>query len=58
VKSTSGVSVTLGDEFVQRRDGAIGQEHRAGLRVERFDVADAVVFLVRAGELVLLDDVV
>ena len=47
----------LGDKFIQCGDGAIGQEHRAGLRVERFNVAHAVVFLVRAGELVLLDDV-
>jgi hypothetical protein len=37
--------------------GAVSQKHRAGLRIERFDVSDAVVFLVGPGELMLLDDV-
>ena len=47
----------LRDKFIERGDGAIRQEHRPGLRIERFDVAHAVIFLVRAGELVLFDDV-
>ena len=45
------------DKFIERRDGAIRQKHRAGLRVERLDVAHAVVFLVHAGQLVFFDDV-
>ena len=37
--------------------GRVGQQHRAGLGVERVDLAHAVVFLVGAGELVLADAV-
>ena len=35
----------------------VGQQHRAGLCVERFDLANAIVFLVRAREFVLADAV-
>ena len=45
-----------GDEFVQRVAGAMRQENRAGLRIQRLDVADAVVLLVHARQLVLFDD--
>ena len=38
-------------------DGAIGEEHRTGLRAERQHVPRAVVFLVAPRALVLLDDV-
>ena len=48
------------DDLVHERvdggDFAVGQEDRAGLRTERHDVAGAVVLLVAAGGLVLLDD--
>ena len=58
VKSTSGGSANFfGDKFIERGNGTIRQEHRAGLRIERLDVAHAVVLLVRAGEFVFLDDV-
>ena len=46
-----------GNERVDFRHGLVGEENRAGLRVERLDVTDAVVLLVRAGEFVLFDDV-
>ena len=46
----------VGDEGVDRRDVAVGQENRAGLRTERHDVAGAVVLLVAACRFVLLDD--
>ena len=39
-----------------RRAGAVDEEHRAGLGVERLDVAHAVVLLVGPRQLVLLDD--
>ena len=44
------------DECVQGADGGIGQEYRAGLRVQRLDVPHAVVLLVHARLLVLPDD--
>ena len=44
------------DEFVQGTGGRIGQEHRAGLRVQRLDVPHAVVLLVHARQLVFPDD--
>src|SRR5437762_9099754 len=43
-------------QLIDFRPGAIDQEHRAGLRVERLDVPDAIVLLVRPCQLVLLDD--
>src|SRR5438105_3272264 len=43
------------EHFVQRWLCGINQKYRAGLGIERLDVADAVVFLVGPGELVLLD---
>ena len=46
----------LRDKLIQCRRGAIRQKNRAGLRIQRFDVAHAVVFLVRAREFVFLDD--
>ena len=47
----------LGDERIKIFLRAIGQKNRSGLRVQSFDVADAVVFFVGARELVLFDDV-
>jgi hypothetical protein len=46
----------LGDEFVQRRLRAIREEHRAGLGIERLDMAHAIVFLIGARELVFFDN--
>ena len=45
------------DEAVRLRRIGIRQEHRAGLRRERLDLADAVVLLVGAGEFVLANAV-
>jgi hypothetical protein len=45
-----------GHQLVNRPLCAINQKHRAGLRVERLDVANAVVLLVGPGQLVFLDD--
>jgi hypothetical protein len=50
-----GEAVDVGVDF---RIGAVGEEDGAGLGVERFDVADAVVLLVGPGELVFADDAV
>ena len=46
-----------GDEAIDLRAAAIGYEHRLGVRLERQDVARAVVLLVRARPLVLSDHV-
>ncbi len=45
------------DEVIRHRRVGIRQEHRSGLGGQRLDLADAVVFLVGAGELVLADAV-
>lgn len=42
-------------EFMQRRDGRVGEEDGAGLRVEDFHVPHAVVFLVRSRQFVFAD---
>ena len=42
---------------IHRGGAAIGQKHRAGLGVQRLNLAHAVVFLVGAGEFVLADAV-
>jgi hypothetical protein len=49
---------SLGNEVIHSRHCAISQKHRAGLRIKRLDVAHAIIFLVRPGELVLLDDAI
>jgi hypothetical protein len=46
-----------GDEAIDLRAAAIGEQHRLGVRLERQDVARAVVLLVRARALVLSDHV-
>ena len=46
----------LGDECIHGRAGPIDEEHRAGLRFERLDVADAVILFIGPRQLVLLDD--
>ena len=46
-----------GDQAIDLRAAAMGQEHRLGVRLERQDVARAVVLLVRARALVLSDHV-
>ncbi len=46
-----------GDKSIQLFGRAIGQKHRAGLGIQGFNVAHAVVFFVGPGEFVLLDDV-
>ena len=46
----------LGDaveDALEFRVGAIGQQHRSRLRVQRIDLANAIVFLVGAGKLML-----
>ena len=45
------------NEVIRRRRVGIRQQHRAGLGGQRLDLADAVVFLVGAGELMLADAV-
>ena len=50
-------AVDLPRQRVDRAIGAIGQKHHAGLRPKLDDVARAIVFLVAARALVLLDDV-
>jgi hypothetical protein len=46
-----------GDQLLGLVAVRVGEQDRAGLRVERLDLAHAVVFLVRAGEFVLADAV-
>ena len=53
-----GLGGALGHEGVEGGFGPVGEEHRAGLRIQRLDVAHAVVLLVGPGELMLLDDAV
>ena len=58
MKSKSGwPPVDARDDGVDRRRGAIGQEHRTGLRANREHVPRAIVFLVGPRLLVLLDQV-
>ena len=58
VKSMSGgAAVARAADAIDLRRRAVGEEHRAGLRAEGEHVARAVVFLVAARALVLLDDV-
>ena len=45
----------IGDQFFGLVAVRVGEQDRAGLRVECLNLADAVVFLVRAGEFVLAD---
>ena len=40
---------------VDLRRGRISQHHRAGLRIDRFDLADPIVFLGDGGQLMLAD---
>ncbi len=44
-------------EFVKGRLGAVGQEYRAGLGIQRLNVPDAVILFVGPREFVFLDDV-
>ena len=50
-----GAGASLGEQTVGRWRVRVGQQDRAGLGIERLDLPYPVVFLVRAGELVLLD---
>ena len=36
---------------------AVGQKYRAGLSIQRFDMTDAIVLLVHAGQLMFFDEV-
>ncbi len=47
-----------GDDFVDAGHGGVGEEHRLNVGVGDADVLHAVLFLVLAGELVFLDDLV
>src|SRR5437762_1484131 len=46
------------EKSIENGNGAVSEKNRTGLRVERFDMAHAVVFFVRAGEFVLSDSIV
>ena len=51
-------SYFLGHDFIDFLLGRIGEEHRLHIGIGNADVNHAVFFLVLAGQLVLLDDVV
>lgn len=44
-----------GEQIIEFTDGTIGEEDGARLSIQDFDVAHAVVFLIRAGKFMLLD---
>ena len=45
----------LGEEFIQARHRAVGEERRTRLCFQRLDVPHAVIFLVDAGQFMFLD---
>ena len=49
-------SADVVDEIVNLPPGAVREHHRAGVGIQSVDVARAIVFLVRLGELMLLDE--
>ena len=46
----------LGAKTIELRHRAVGKKGRTGLRIKRLDVSGPVVFLVRPGQLVFLDE--
>ena len=55
--ATGSPPVARGDQGIGSRRVGVGEQHRAGLRGKRLDLADTVVLLVGAGEFVLADAV-